>query len=129
MEVWSGNAYIKKAGKGLLKAEWSQVLPEEGEYEVFFYQAAVDDAVYAEEAVLYYTVYYGSESKELPVDMSQKRVGWISLGKFYFPANTKAVVLLDDRGCTIPPLQTPAGWSFPEKKQVIVADAVKWVKK
>lgn len=123
------NAYVKKAGKGLLKAEWSQVLPEEGEYEFFFYQAPVDDGVYAKEAELYYTVYFGDESKEVLVDMSEERVGWISLGKFYFPANTTAVVVLDDRGCTIPPQPTPGGWSFPEKKQVIVADAVKWVKK
>ena len=137
-ELYGGilrNAFAKLAGNGQLKAEWNQELPEEGEYEVFFYHTPIDNTGTTENhgkgAELYYTVSYGEESKEVVVDLSERMEGWISLGKYYFPAGTKATVVLDDRGCTFEPDPrfVEAGWEIPPKKQMIVADAVKWVKK
>ena len=137
-ELYGGilrNAFAKLAGNGRLKAEWNQILPEEGEYEVFFYHIPIDNTGitenYGKGAELYYTVSYGEESKEVVVDLSERMEGWISLGKYYFPAGMKATVVLDDRGCTFEtdPKYVEKGWEIPPRKQIIVADAVKWVKK
>lgn len=109
------DAYYKPHGKGKFKAEWTVEIQEPGKYEVF--------AFLYTSAMYIYTVYNGEEFSEVVLNEGQfnrnnsdEMQGWRSLGIYDFPAG-KAKVVLDDRG-------KDNGTNH----QVVVADAVKWVK-
>ena len=110
------DAYYKPHGEGKFKAEWSTEIEEPGKYEVF--------AFLYTSAVHVYTVYCGDEETEIVLNEGQfnhryyelNMQGWRSLGTYDFPVG-KARVVLDDRG--------EDNGMF---HQVVVADAVKWVK-
>ena len=56
--------------------------------------------------------------EEVELEVGDEKYGWIFLGTFDLPAG-KSRVVLDDRG--VPPIEDKFA-------QLIVADAVKWVK-
>lgn len=127
------SAFIKIAGNGSCKAEWVADLPEAGVYEIFVYQSHVSMGVWETNYESnypgmknYYTVYTPEGSEEVVIERTGDDTDeWILLGKFELPAG-KSRIVLDDRG--IPPFEVTEKWGNDKYTQVVVADAVKWVK-
>lgn len=128
------DAYCKCVGEGKYKAEWTAQIPESGEYEVYFYNGDFFKMGLAFQArkkgtSVYYTVCDQSGDHEIRVEPAEESVGWVSLGKYYF-GKGEAKVVLDDRG--IPQaskIQEEGKPRVMQNKQMIVADAVKWVRR
>lgn len=137
------SAFVKKAGTGKFKAEWTTDLPEAGKYEIFVHRPHICECIkgvyHANNypgTKNYYTVHTPEGTKEIIIESQEvdyylpctcslpAEEAWVSLGSFTLPAGESRVVL-DDRGIV----------SFRDEKynleyaQLIVADAVKWVKK
>ncbi|PXZ45254.1 hypothetical protein DMB45_02200 [Sanguibacteroides justesenii] len=70
----------------------------------------------------YYTVYTSGGKEEIVLEVQKGDPAWLSLGTFSLPAGASRVVL-DDRG--VPPIESDGGLKY---AQLVVADAVKWVK-
>ena len=106
------DAYCKSVGEGKYKAEWTTQIPEAGEYEV------------------YYTVYDSLGGHEIRVEPAEESMGWVSLGKYYLEKG-EAKVVLDDRGGGSEEVdeKSEGGMRMMQNKQMIVADAVKWVRR
>lgn len=114
------SAFNKRAGAGKCKVEWSAELPEEGEYEVFFYHVRPDHLSYDPVQEFHYTVFDGQMEREVIIPVAGDEVGWISLGVFEFSGKDAKVTLSDkDR---------KNGDNKYERPQELVADAMKWVK-
>ena len=117
---------MKQAGKGNSKAEWKALLPEAGKYEISVYRSGIESIQTTEYTYAanypgmknYYTVYTPEGKEEIVWEVSDNDSEWVSLGTFYLPAGESRVVL-DDRG---------AGTLIEGNAQLIVVDAVKWVK-
>ena len=74
----------------------------------------------------YYTIYTPKGNEEIVFERTGDDTDeWISLGKFDLPAGESRVVL-DDRG--IPSFEVTEKWGNDKYTQVVVANAVKWVK-
>jgi len=133
------SAFIKIAGNGSCKAEWIADLPEAGVYEIFVYQSRVSGGAWGysyESNYLgmknYYTIYTPKGSEEVVIERTGGDIEWVSLGKFDLPAG-KSRVVLDDRG--VPPVEKGKTGEIEistgkddKYTQLVVADAVKWVK-
>ena len=112
---------------------WIADLPEAGEYEILVYQSCIKKGAwgYTGESNYpgmknYYTVYTSNGSEEIVIERTgDDSDEWISLGRFDLPAGESHVVL-DDRG--IPPFEVTKEWGKDKYAQLVVADAVKWVK-
>lgn len=137
------SAFVKKTGSGKSKAEWTTDLPEAGKYEIFVHRPhiceVVDGLFYANDypgMKNYYTVYTPERKEEIIIEAQEVDVwvpctlslpaeeAWVSLGTFTLPAGESRVVL-DDRG--VAPFRDER--YNHEYIQLVVADAVKWVKK
>ena len=135
------SGFIKKAGTGKCKAEWVANLPESGKYEIFIYRPHIVTYDGGEGTTdypgmkNYYTVYTPEGEKEIVLEVPENDGGlvfeyslsaeeaWVSLGTFALPAGESRVVL-DDQGVapiTVEKFQMTYN-------QLVVADAVKWVK-
>ena len=131
------SAFVKVAGSGNCKAEWKTKLPEAGTYEIFAYRAKSGgiDLEYTYESNCpgmknYYTIYTPEGCEEIVWEVTQEEADWISLGTFDLPAGESRIIL-DDRG--VPPIEEKAEPGMPlmgsgKTAQLVVADAVKWVK-
>lgn len=123
------SAFTKKAGTGKFKAEWVAILPEESKYEIFIYRThfqsqAVDEYTTDYPGMKnYYTVYTPEGKEEIVLEVEKGDPTWVSLGTFTLPAGESRVVL-DDRG--VPPIEVK--YSKRKYVQIVVADAVKWIK-
>ena len=77
----------------------------------------------------YYTIYTPEDSEEIVWEMAEGETGWKSLGTFNLPAGESRIVL-DDRG--VPPMESVSTGRVSlgggKVVQLVVADAVKWVK-
>lgn len=120
------STYTKAVGTGKFKAEWMAVLPEEGRYEIFIHRPTPlprGDGLLSYSAnepgmKNYYTLYLPEGKEEIILEVQENDPYWISLGTFTLPIG-KSRIVLDDRG---------AAPSEDGQVQLIVADAVKWVK-
>lgn len=112
-------AYFKQAGKGNQKVQWETDLPE-GAYEVFCYQPFERNRTSDFLREYYYTVFDGKEEHEVVLSMSKDDGGWLSLGVFDF--HGKGRVTLSDRD------RKRNSADKDSDPQVVVADAIKWVK-
>lgn len=127
------SAFIKIAGNGSCKAEWIADLPEAGVYKILVYQSRIKKGAWEYSYASnypgmknYYTVYTPKGSEEIVIERTgDDNDEWISLGKFDLPAGESRVIL-DDRG--IPPFNKTEEWGEEKYSQLVVADAVKWVK-
>ena len=126
------SAFIKIAGNGNCKAVWTTDLPEAGKYEIFVYQSRVSTGAWGcsyesnyPGMKNYYTVDTPEGSKEIELERTRDDTGWGSLGVFDLSAG-KSRVVLDDRG--MPSFEVTEKWGNDKYAQVVVADAVKWVK-
>ena len=132
------SAFCKIAGEGGGKAIWTAGIEEAGKYEVFFYHQTI--SVMSPPISSVFTgslLHYKVMDEEVVVEADLIPKGWVSLGKFDLPAGETRVVL-DDRGGEIKAdaeddysgVQVHGvmdGKSYP-KRQLIIADAVKWVR-
>ena len=113
------SAYVKQAGTGKQKVEWSTELPREGKYEVFFHaKPTYIDMDRKQE--FYYSIFDGSGEHEVVAFVNGDDVGWISLGVFDF--TKEARVTLSDRDRKEQIKRNDRVIS-----QELTADAVKWV--
>ncbi|MCR9011537.1 hypothetical protein [Gabonibacter chumensis] len=137
------DAFVKKAGTGKFKAEWVANLPEAGKYEIFIHRPHILASCEEKNATTdypgmknYYTVYTPAGKEEVVLEVPEgnprlhlsadltlpEESAWVSLGRFTLPAGESRVVL-DDRGVAHVQDKT---WG--EYCQLIIADAVKWVR-
>lgn len=127
------SAFYKEAGKGKCKAEWYTKIPREGLYEIYAFLPAKSEHNYTTHgsgAQLSYKVKDNKQDHEIIIDASEENTGWISLGKFTFAKDQVSIVTLDDRGGNIdysPEKKKIWGNALPPLKQIIIADAIKWI--
>ena len=126
------SAFIKEAGTGKFKAEWIANIPEAGKYEIFVNRPHTEifkTEIYTTDypgMKNYYTVDTPEGEEEVILEVQKGDPRWISLGTFSLPAG-KSRVVLDDRGA--PPIESQSHGKYSSKYvQLVVADAVKWVK-
>ena len=112
-------AYFKRAGKGNQKVQWETDLPE-GAYEVFCYQPSRKNRGGDVQREYYYSVFDGKKEHEVILLMDKNDGGWISLGVFDFQGRGR--VTLSDKD------QKHDSIDKHDSPQVIIADAMKWVK-
>lgn len=118
--------YKKLAGNGNSKVEWETTLPVAGEYELFVYhdEMTFKNNGYVKKYVNYkeitinnptqtYLFTHQNGQERIVLDTRQAGYGWISLGIFPFPQGKTQITLLDLGSSPF---------------QIIIADAVKWVK-
>jgi ABC-type transport system involved in multi-copper enzyme maturation permease subunit len=110
------SAHFIRAGDGSQKVAWEAELPAAGQYTVYAYVVPVmvggrgrRNEKFVQD--YHYTVYHddGAENVQLEADSGD---GWTSLGVFYFSGGTAKVELTNQ-----------------SKGRVVIADAVKWVKR
>ena len=116
------SAFYKRAGSGRQKVEWNVVLPQAGEYEVFFYHSQPRNVIVDPKQEFHYTVYDGRAEHEVVASVGGNEVGWISLGIYRFSGDAKVTLCDKDRKDKF---ETKYG-CLPQE---IVADAIKWVKR
>jgi len=136
------DAFYKMAGEGNCKAIWEAEIEKGGMYEVFFYDGAVElgrQTHVLKSAHEYCYVVKDREGTHEITSVCQGGSGWISLGRFHFESG-KASVVLTDKGKkreVMKPWQQEVDRFFNFNKnlrmmyvitEIIVADAVKWVK-
>jgi hypothetical protein len=127
------SAFCKEAGKGMFKAEWHTKIPKEGIYEIYAYLPMKSEYYYTTHgygARLYYEVLCNNENHQIIIDANEENSGWVSLGRYTFSKDYKSVVTLDDRGGDIGyslEKKEILGNDLPPLKQIIIADAMKWV--
>ncbi|MCB6973607.1 MULTISPECIES: hypothetical protein [Butyricimonas] len=143
------DAWYTYAGKGDCKAIWETHIEEAGNYEVFVnnvkYQTYDNQGINIHtssgyNSTVYYTVRSTQGDKEIVFSPGRKAAGWVTLGKFYFAQGITQVVL-DNRGDRSDKkennyslnLRRMMNWKSNMRitvyeRQLIVADAVKWVK-
>ena len=123
------SGFTKEAGTGKFKAEWVANLPTAGKYEIFIYRPHFYIGEYMSDypgMKNYYTVYTPEGKEEIILDVEKDDPTWVSLGTFTLPAGESRVIL-DDRG--VPPIEEEGHGGYSRKWiQLVVADAVKWVK-
>ena len=115
------SAFYKRAGSGKSHVEWNAVLPQPGEYEVFFYHTKPVNTVADPKQEFYYTICSGEEKYDVIAAVDSKETGWVSLGVFPFSKEAKIILSDKDRKDKF---ETKYG-SLPQE---LVADAIKWVK-
>lgn len=132
------SAFAKTVGSGKCKAEWIASLPEAGNYEIFIYRPAFEEFVIGECKYStnypgmknYYTVHTSQGPEEIELEVRDGDPCWVSLGNFNLPAGESRVVL-DDRGEELVKkrnYQNQQRTHYKYYRQIIAADAVKWVK-
>lgn len=114
------SAYVKQAGTGKQKVEWSTELPREGKYEVFFHHAKPTYIDMDGKQEFYYSIFDGNGEHEVVAFVNGDDVGWISLGVFDF--TKEARVTLSDRD-----RKEQIKMNDRVISQELTADAVKWV--
>ena len=124
------STFVKGVGTGKCRAVWTTELPEPGRYELFIHRPSCIPTQNKYEYLSdypgmknYYTVYAPEGKEEVVLEVGEDDPYWISLGVFDLPAGESRVEL-DDRGVLL------IGDDDERMKiaQLVVADAVKWVK-
>ena len=131
------SAYCKKAGMGEEYAEWMVKIKEPGKYRVAVH---VPEYLYAsylgsflKNARLYYQVFSEEGDTYVELDLNEEAPGWIELGTYEFSEGNYFVRLSDKGGTDLQPVIKTGmlkvkGNSNITCSQMIIADAVKWVK-
>ena len=131
------SAYCKKAGMGEEYAEWMVKIKEPGKYRVAVHVPEYLYAIYLgsflKNARLYYQVFSEEGDTYVELDLNEEAPGWIELGTYEFSEGNYFVRLSDKGGTDLQPviktgLLKVKGNSNITCSQMIIADAVKWVK-
>ncbi len=129
------SAYCKKVGIGEEYAEWMVKIKEPGKYRVV---AHVPESLYAtflgsflKNARLYYQVFSEEGDTYVELDLNEETPGWIELGTYEFREGDYFVRLSDKGGTDLQPVIKTRMLRRNTNVtcyQIIIADAVKWVK-
>lgn len=131
------SAYCKKAGMGEEYAEWMVKIKEPGKYRVAVHVPEYLYAIYLgsflKNARLYYQVFSEEGDIYVELDLNEEAPGWIELGTYEFSEGNYFVRLSDKGGTDLQPVIKTGmlkvkGNSNITCSQMIIADAVKWVK-
>ena len=131
------SAYCKKAGMGEEYAEWMGKIKEPGKYRVAVHVPEYLYAIYLgsflKNARLYYQVFSEEGDTYVELDLNEEAPGWIELGTYEFSEGNYFVRLSDKGGTDLQPVIKTGmlkvkGNSNITCSQMIIADAVKWVK-
>ena len=131
------SAYCKKAGRGEEYAEWMVKIKEPGKYRVAVHVPEYLYAIYLgsflKNARLYYQVFSEEGDTYVELDLNEEAPGWIELGTYEFSEGNYFVRLSDKGGTDLQPVIKTGmlkvkGNSNITCSQMIIADAVKWVK-
>ena len=131
------SAYCKKAGMGEEYAEWMVKIKEPGKYRVAVHVPEYLYAIYLgsflKNARLYYQVFSEEGDTYVELDLNEETPGWIELGTYEFSEGNYFVRLSDKGGTDLQPVIKTGmlkvkGNSNITCSQMIIADAVKWVK-
>lgn len=131
------SAYCKKAGMGEEYAEWMVKIKEPGKYRVAVHVPEYLYAIYLgsflKNARLYYQVFSEEGDTYVELDLNEEAPGWIELGTYEFSEGNYFVRLSDKGGTDLQPviktrMLKVKGNSNITCSQMIIADAVKWVK-
>jgi ABC-type transport system involved in multi-copper enzyme maturation permease subunit len=112
------SAHFVRSGTGDKVAAWMAQLPENGYYEVYTYVPRMRGFGRGPRererprGKYHFRVYHAGEVEEVILDLGQAEEGWNSLGSFYFTAGEARVELSNESDA-----------------RVVVADAVKWVRR
>lgn len=131
------SAYCKKAGMGEEYAEWMVKIKEPGKYRVAVHVPEYLYATYLgsflKNARLYYQVFSEEGDTYVELDLNEEAPGWIELGTYEFSEGNYFVRLSDKGGTDLQPVIKTGMLKVKENSnitcsQMIIADAVKWVK-
>jgi hypothetical protein len=117
--VYRHSAYYVKSGDGSKKAIWTAPIPENGNYNVYCYNAPLRGGMRqgrsqqqtAPSAEYHYLVHHDDGVEDIVFDGSKSPEGWNLLGTFHLSAGTAEVELTNK-----------------SKGPIVIADAIKWVK-
>jgi|GEM_PF-1650282 len=142
------DAWYKCSGTGKWEAEWKTDLKETGTYEVFVYNVKLSAYVSNtnrlstahQDYTVHYTIHSTQGAEHIVFCPAQNPAGWVSLGKFKFEPG-EAKIRLNDNGTKLNLGESRLRENFRSffnwksnmrivvaSNQIIVADAVKWVK-
>ncbi len=111
------SAFVIKSGEGNKKVSWTAGLSESGQYDVYFYVPELRmpwgrrrdrDSMVDE---LHFTIHHDDGDEEFTLD-AENSEGWTHLGSYYFSSGDARIELSDQSNA-----------------RLVMADAVKWVKK
>lgn len=109
------SGYYKESGEGNSKVAWSAAIPEEGEYDIYFFCGPADDLYSRKrtegEHIFELLIHHEDGVDALSLDRSELEKGWNHLGSFHLATGTARVELTDATAA-----------------RAVIADAVKWVK-
>jgi hypothetical protein len=110
------SAYYIRAGQGDKRAQWVADLPESGNYSVYTYvinKHSFGRKNFFEDHIkdIQYIVYHDDGQDEVAVDFVKAEMGWNLLGSYYFSKGNAKIEITDKTSGNL-----------------VVADAVKWVK-
>ena len=110
------SAYVVKSGKGDQLATWKAQIPEEGQYELYYYVYRSPDIRYGRhfrgKTEYKFKIEYGDESEDGYIDVRRANDGWERIGTYYFKEGPVSVTL-----------------SNKTELRSVTADAVKFVRK
>ena len=129
------SAYCKKAGMGEEYAEWMVKIKEPGKYRVAVhipeYLHATCVGSFLKNARLYYQVFSEEGDTYIELDLNEETPGWIDLGTYEFCEGNYFVRLSDKGGTDLQPVTKTRMLKVKSDvtcSQIIIADAVKWIK-
>jgi len=110
------SAYYIRAGQGDKKAQWEAELPESGNYSVYTYvinKSSFGRKNFFEDHIkdFQYIIHHDDGQDEVSVDFVKAEMGWNLLGSYYFSKGNAKIEITDKTSGNL-----------------VVADAVKWVK-
>ena len=123
--------HAKMAGTGKNFAIWKQEISQTGRYEIQVHLPQITvwsvGSSHHPGSVLHYTVECGTLKRDVAIELDEASPEWVSLGVFDLDTGKCQVRLSDKGGENLSPLTNPRwAWSGIPRKQIIVADAVKW---
>ena len=121
----------QNGGTGKNFAIWKQEISQTGRYEIQVHLPQITawsvGSSHHPGSVLHYTVECGTLKRDVAIELDEASPEWVSLGVFDLDTGKCQVRLSDKGGENLSPLTNPRwAWSRIPRKQIIVADAVKW---
>ena len=107
------SAYVIKSGEGNQYAKWKIPVPEEGDYDLYYFITKNDDHRRSREKEITYnfTIDYSGDKESAYINLRRAQNGWEKIGYYHFKKDTISVTLTND--C---------------HQKVVIADAIKIVK-
>lgn len=112
------SAYYIESGNGDKKVAWNVVLPESGNYDVYSYTVNIRQRRFRGQSQnqtkdkYQFLVYHDDGVDEPIINLAEVENGWNFLGTYYFSADSAKVELTNN-----------------SEGRIVIADAVKWVKR